>query len=486
MSGQIFRFIIVFLRQKKQNITIMRKYIIPLTAIAIVALSVWIHSRWDVWFANPVEEPYTTLPYPSRIMLTPGTLSQNDRNISYQCDSLLKPSKVQYTDLSTGDTTSISAYGEVYASPAGTSAYYIARLRNLVAGHRYSYRAVTGDSASRWYNFAIPEIKDETSFIYFGDIQDTIGGVCQNAFRMAMDKHPETELVVLGGDFANCPTHSSWGQAFHTVDSVSQRLPMMNVTGNHEYMKSVIAKLQRRFTLTFSYYLDSEIGHTEGSDISGSQVFTTTMGNVQFFCLDANRELPYLLSQRSWLKDELAKSTAKWKIVVMHHPIYSTRNEKNNAVQRFVFADMFDESDIDLVMQGHEHVYSRNYTVDGDSLTSPLYTISHCSPKQYWIRFYDRFSKYGSGDYYYQTVNTHGDTLTMTTYRMHKIGDTLETSTYDSIQMVKRPTDNRVRNVAIHDFGSQFKEAVDAVPEPGIEVFEKRIDEYKQAHPERF
>lgn len=464
----------------------MRKYIILIIVVAVVAISVWVHSRWDVWFANPVEEPYVSSPYPYRIMLTPGDAAPTSRNISWQCDSVLRGSHVTCADIITGDTTTIEAVGEVFVSPAGRSAYYVARLRGLTAGHEYCYQVASGDSVSAWYRFSVPEDKEETSFLYFGDIQDTIGGVCQKAFRTAFNAHPERKMVVLGGDFANCPTHSSWGQAFHTVDSVSQSMTMMNVTGNHEYMKSLFAKLQRRFTLTFSYYLDSEIGHSEGDDVSGSQVFTTTLGNVQFFCLDANREYPYLLSQRSWLKEELEKSTATWKVVVMHHPIYSTRNEKNNAVQRFVFADMFDESDIDLVLQGHEHVYSRNYTSEGDSLTSPLYTISHCSPKQYWIRFYDRFSKYGSGDYYYQKVSTKGDTLTMTTYRMHKNGSELETSTYDSLQLVKRPSDDRLRHVAIHDFGSQFKEEVNAVAEPGIEKFEKRIEEYKSLHPERF
>ena len=63
--------------------------------IVIIGLAIWMHSRWDVWFSIPDEPPYTAPDNPSRIMLTFGTDDENARNVSWQCDSVVKPSWVE-------------------------------------------------------------------------------------------------------------------------------------------------------------------------------------------------------------------------------------------------------------------------------------------------------------------------------------------------------------------------------------------------------
>ena len=163
-------------------------------------------------------------------------------------------------------------------------------------------------------------------------------------------------------------------------------------------------------------------------------VYTVCDGPVQFFLLDTNREFFYLKTQRDWLEQELSASTARWKIVVLHHPLFSVRG-KNNLIQRWMFNDLIEEYGVDLVLQGHEHAYARmtRHTDDGQPVT-PVYTVSHCSPKNYRIKPDDRFDIITNTSRYYQTVDISGDTLTMKAYDVS--GHTL----CDSLQIMKPTT----------------------------------------------
>jgi len=448
-----------------------KKISIACLAVAVIALSAWVWSRWDVWFSNTAEEPYVSARVPHRVLLTFGDRSELSRNVSWQSDSTVKPSWVELVCLADSDTTRIEASGEVFRSRSGVAAYYVARLRSLQPDRHYRYRAVSGGEASPWYEFRTwPSGRDSMSFLYVGDVQDTIGGRANQYLREALARHSESEFVVCGGDLTERPTDQHWAETFRDVDSVGQAMPLLAVTGNHEYLKGVIQRLERRFSLVFSYYLDSQVGD--------NQVYTLCYGPVQLFLLDSNREFLYLPDQRRWLREQLSQSRARWKIVVLHHPLHSLMGSSNNLIQRWFFDDLVEEYGVDLVLQGHEHAYARMTRHDDDGRpVAPVYTVSHCSPKNYRIRFDDRFDKYGISSRYYQTVAVRGDTLTMAAYEVYS--HTL----YDSLQIVKHG--NRVE---IADHGRDIPEYMEYTPQPGNKkdgAYAERIADYKRRHPER-
>lgn len=397
------------------------------TLLLVVILAVWVQSRWHAWFHNPEEQPYTPLTVPHRVLLTFGDENESSRNVSWQCDTILQRS---YLELLCLDDDSIcraevEAKGEVFASRQGKAAFYVARLRNLEPDKHYKYRAISGKKASEWYDFrTYPEHRQKASFLYVGDVQDTLGGITNRILHEALKRHPEGELLVCGGDFVERPRNEDWTEAFNDIDSVAQHIPMLCVTGNHDYLKAIIMELERRFTLTFSYFLDSKI--------DDNHVYTLSYGPIQFFLLDSNREFPYLYSQRQWLKSKLAESRAPWKIVVLHHPLYSVKGKNNNLIQRWMFDDIIREYGVDMVMQGHEHAYARvTAKDDGGQQVTPVYTISHCSPKNYKIDPGDRFDKIDKQGRYYQIVSISGDTLTMRAY------ETEGHSLIDSLSIIK-------------------------------------------------
>ena len=426
--------------------------------LMLVVLGILCYVRWEVWFGNVPEPPYSTPDKPQRILLTFGDEDMYSRNVSRSCGETLQASFLELAD--ENDTLHIEATGEVFESRSGKAAYYVARLRGLQAGCLYSYRVCTNGHYSSWHHFNISD-HSNASFLYVGDVQDTIAGITNQLLREAFRHHPEAQFLVCGGDLTERPIDAYWQETFDGLDSIGQSVPLLNATGNHDYLKGLIYRLERRFSLVHSYYLDSMEGV--------NQVFTLRYKDVQLFVLDSNREFFYLFTQRAWLKRQLEESTAKWKVVVLHHPLYSIRGKNNNLIQRWMFDDLIREYDVDLVLQGHEHAYARMTAHDDDEAETPVYVVSHLSPKNYRIEFDERFDKFGSGSRYYQKVVADDEQLILTAY------DAVTNALYDSLVITK--------DKDIEDFGKGIPEKIEFTPVPGNKkdaAFARRIEEYKE------
>ena len=92
--------------------------------------------------------------------------------------------------------------------------------------------------------------------------------------------------------------------------------------------------------------------------------YTIRQGPVEFFMLDTNMNAPWQF-QMPWLKKALASSTAPWKVVVGHHPIYSAGlyGDDPNAIARLT--PVFAKYGVQLYINGHEHSYERTRSING-------------------------------------------------------------------------------------------------------------------------
>ena len=454
----------------------MRKRIKWIVALLIVGgVTGWICSRWDAWFSMPEEPPYTASMYPSRIMLTFGSSEEDSRNISWQCDSIVRPSFIEY-QCGEGTPKKEKATGELFHSRSGKSVFYAARLRQLLPDTTYHYRVCTNGKYSDWYSFrTYPTHRNEFEFVYVGDVQDSINGKANELLKSAFHQHPNAEMLVCGGDLTERPSDNYWEETFRDLDSICQHVPLLVATGNHDYLKTVPMKLERRFSLTFSYFLDAMEGE--------NQLYNLRYANAEFFLLDSNREPNFLWTQRSWLKKKLQESKAQWKIVILHHPLYSLKGGMNNLPQRLLFDGLIREYGVDLVLQAHEHEYARmtnKVDVDGapQMMTTPVYTVSHCSPKNYRISFPDEYDRFGLSSRYYQTVRVKGDTLQMAAY------DAYNHQLYDSLLIVK----SSQGTTRVVDLARHIPEKMDFQPRPDSKKdmkFAKRIKDYCDRHPEQ-
>lgn len=387
-----------------------------LCALLLIALAIWIGSRWNVWFGNPPEPPYEVAQTPDRVLLTFGNEGELSRYVTWMCDTVVDP-KARLLLVEADDTVSVEAVGEVFVSRAGQAAYYRAHISGLDPDQEYRYAVQSHGSQSPWYGFRTSDPSArQFSFLYLGDVQDTIGGITNQLLRKAVRLHPEVEFVAFGGDLTERPMDKYWAETFRSIDSICTAMPVLNITGNHDYLKYVIRHCERRFSLVFPYFLQ---GMEERDD--ANHLWHFTYHNTDFVMLDSDRGIGFLWNQRQWLQQVLSASTSPHCIAMLHHPLYSVKRKNNNLEVRWMFDDLLREAAVDLVLQGHEHAYTHCTASDRpltghDCTYPPLYVVSHCSPKNYRIHPDHRFSPVLNDSRYYQVITVDDKAVTLKAY----------------------------------------------------------------------
>lgn len=92
-------------------------------------------------------------------------------------------------------------------------------------------------------------------------------------------------------------------------------------------------------------------------NMDGKRYYSFKKGDAEFFALDSTYMSP---AQVDWLREELSKSNAKWKIPFFHHPLYSSGRRHGSEVDlRELVEPLFVEHGVDVVFSGHEHFYER-------------------------------------------------------------------------------------------------------------------------------
>jgi 3',5'-cyclic AMP phosphodiesterase CpdA len=92
--------------------------------------------------------------------------------------------------------------------------------------------------------------------------------------------------------------------------------------------------------------------------------YTFTWGPVEFFMLDSALDEPDgtrpTSAQARWFRERCGQSRARWKVVVMHHPPFSSGLHGSSPWMQWPYR----EWGADLVLAGHDHNYER-LLIDG-------------------------------------------------------------------------------------------------------------------------
>jgi 3',5'-cyclic AMP phosphodiesterase CpdA len=87
------------------------------------------------------------------------------------------------------------------------------------------------------------------------------------------------------------------------------------------------------------------------------------IGDVLIVGLDSNdAENP---RQRAFVRRQLSSSSARWKIVALHHPPYSAGYQGSAEDVRRTFSPIFERNGVQLVLSGHDHDYQRSKRIRG-------------------------------------------------------------------------------------------------------------------------
>ena len=289
----------------------------------------------------------------------------------------------------TGNTKDVKATYTAY----GDLLYYKADVSGLEAGTEYIYR-IGDTSLNLWsadYSFTT-EAEDENEFSFIG-FTDPQSGSWSGGFEYykqtldtAMIDAPDAAFMVNLGDLVdNGEDAAQWTNYFKAVKGYSESLPHMAVLGNHETRGDEVTA-GKYFSLHFNHPDNGNgcLGELNESWVVQSYskgvvtnisdtVYSFDYGDVHFAVLNTgsdfykNDAYAILKKQKLWLKADMEASDAKWKIVMLHQGLYPAKTERWNTQ---LIEDVLDECDIDLVLQGHDHIVTRTYPMyNGEIVT---------------------------------------------------------------------------------------------------------------------
>jgi 3',5'-cyclic AMP phosphodiesterase CpdA len=196
-----------------------------------------------------------------------------------------------------------------------------------------------------------------------GETQRSLGA----AIRRFESRNPSDFLLTLGdNDYTESPTafQGNWAESFGWTEAAGVRVA--GVLGNHDV------------------HVDG--GRYEfGALGMPGRYYRRAVGSVELFLLDSNSVDSV---QTGWLRRALARSRARWRIAVLHHPPYTCGGygSETRVVARWV--PLFERYRVQLVLSGHDHNYQRfaprrgtRYVVHGGG-SHKLYPLTACSFRQ--------------------------------------------------------------------------------------------------------
>ena len=206
------------------------------------------------------------------------------------------------------------------------------------------------------------------SFIAIADVQASSLKDFQKAAAVmdaAIEKTPKAEFVVNLGDFVNDCTNEEWNWYDEAFKDINMNLTIAPVAGNHE--GNITNKLNVGW---FDNMFNLPAGDGAANGVNGTY-YSFDYGNTHFCVLNSNDMYPMTEAQRNWVMNDLANSTAQWKVLMLHRAVYSAGkniNKPDTLAMRETVIDIVDKTDVDVVLSGHDHMYFRTKQVKGDAV----------------------------------------------------------------------------------------------------------------------
>ena len=318
---------------------------------------------------------------------------ETSKNVTWYANDA-EPGMLQYAP-ATSDGNFPKEYQQVQATSVRSNdgLFYSnqAEMNNLKPNTDYVYRFVNKDQVSDVYRFHTNDFDGSFHFLLAGDPQigagnterDTIGW--DATLHSAIDTlHPD--FLVSAGDQVNTASNEQQYQGY--LNDVFNELPSATTIGNHDSGSDAYSQ---HFNLP---NVDERYGTTKaGSD------YSFVYNNTLFMNLNSNNRS--IAEHKAFMEQAIAANPdVTWKTVIFHHSIYSTASHYDDGdiiQRRNEFPPVFDELGIDVVLMGHDHVYTRTYMMedgftpvksDQDSVTDPegiLYiTANSASSSKYY------------------------------------------------------------------------------------------------------
>ncbi|MDX1285386.1 MAG: metallophosphoesterase, partial [Draconibacterium sp.] len=169
--------------------------------------------------------------------------------------------------------------------------------------------------------------------------------------------HPHAAFYTIAGDMVGDGLHrNEWDDLFQFPKNVISRKPFMNAVGNHDNRSGLGALMFREL---FSYPKNGP------ENVPSEQTYSFTYKNTLFLMIDVTSGVE---THTEWIENQLANTTATWKIAVFHFPPYNWEEPYLDIQEAWV--PLFDKYHLDMVFSGHIHYYMRSKPMKGGEVVA--------------------------------------------------------------------------------------------------------------------
>lgn len=308
-----------------------------------------------------------------------------------------------------------------------------ATVNSLVPSTKYIYRVGDGTNWSTNYTFTTGNPNSGFSFAAFGDPQ--IGAFDSNkhsslphaslsddqsgwgnTLKQVTSKYPSINFLLSLGDEVNnyddLTKQQDEYKSFFNPDSTQnyfQNYPLVAFEGNHDLQMGTY------YSFHYNHPNLSTLGQTTNSSVSNNDGdYWFTYGNVLFMVLNANDPLDTAAHDKFMQQAISANPNAKWKVATWHQSAYSEANHSDSTSAddpimtiRQNWPKLMDKYGVDIVLQGHDHEYTRTFQMYGGVPTNTTKTNAVTDPKGTVYFTLDS----GSGSKYYDFKSTSDHTF---------------------------------------------------------------------------
>lgn len=184
----------------------------------------------------------------------------------------------------------------------------------------------------------------------------------------ALSANPDTNFLITAGDQINSSSNEYEYAGFLNASAI-QNYALSTAIGNHDSSNS---------NYSDHYNNPNSNVATEGRTKAGTDYYYT-YGNTLFVVLDTNNY--NCATHEAVIKQAVAENPdAQWRVVMFHQDIYGSgkdHSDSDGIVLRTQLTPLMDKYDIDVVLQGHDHTYSRTYQLSSDGKDHTSYDSSN-------------------------------------------------------------------------------------------------------------
>ena len=305
------------------------------------------------------------------------------------------------------------------------ASYFEVKIDQLIPNKIYAYRVGNFHFKSEWHHFKTANNQPiPISFLYVGDAQNYILELWSRVIRNAYKTAPDADFFIHAGDLVD-EGHEEidWNEWFAAGSFIHSEIPAIAVPGNHEYRYLDGSVYSQDKVLSVQW--DAQFGFPKnGPKGLDKTCYYIDYPDLKIIALNSNVAIK---RQAKWLREILKSNDKKWIVVTYHHPVFSASTGRDNPEIRSLWQPIFEEYNIDLALQGHDHSYARGAIYEkpvvknenhGGNIIGPVYVVSVSGGKMYsvnksgWDEYGATQAKNGERIQLFQHISIDGDRLT--------------------------------------------------------------------------